>query len=88
MTIIIRVKRGFYQVVVIALSKIFMFRIFCISSMMVGLVACQNVIPMPAESLSSSEKAVLKTGIIPTPDGIVITPYDYPEIQRQKVMLP
>lgn len=87
MTIIIRVKRGFYQVVVIALSKVFMFRIFCISFMMAGLLACQNIIPMPTESLSSPEKAVLKTGI-PTPDGIVITPYDYPEIQRQKVMLP
>lgn len=87
MTIIIRVKREFYRVVVIALSKIFMFRFFSISFMMAGLVACQSVTPMPTANINSPEKTAIKTGI-PTPDGIVITPYDYPEIQRQKVMLP
>lgn len=46
---------------------------------------CQS----PTISSPVAEIAPVKTQLgIPTPDGIVITPYDYPEIKRQKVMLP
>lgn len=56
-----------------------------IVSMILGCSACQNT-QISSPQLPSTPVHVNNN--VPTPDGIVITPYEYPEIKREKIILP
>lgn len=79
------VKHVFYRVVVIRLSNLNMKKLFCLNVILLLCSGCQS--PKISTPLVEITPAQTQTGI-PTPDGIVITPYDYPEIKRQKVIMP
>lgn len=79
------VKHVFYLAVVMHLSNSNMNKLFCLSVVLLLCSGCQS----PTISAPLAEVTPVQTQAgIPTPDGIVITPYDYPEIKRQKMSMP
>lgn len=52
------------------------------------LAACQMAPPHTQSPAKSSEKTQEQQKSVTTPDGIKITPYDRPEIQREKIVIP
>lgn len=59
-----------------------------ITCITVALAACQMTPPTSQSPTKASEKNQEQQKGISTPDGIKITPYDRPEIQREKIILP
>ena len=77
-------KLEFYRVEVI-LSNCHMKHLFCFGVIVLACTGCQS----PAPYVPVTEVSPVKTPAgIPTPDGIVITPYDYPKIKRQQITIP
>lgn len=54
--------------------------------LILSLVGCQTV-PEPQKPVSPAKPAAEKPKA-QTPDGVVITPYERPEIKRQKIVIP
>jgi hypothetical protein len=54
--------------------------------LILSLVGCQTM-PEPEKPVSPAKPAAEKPKV-QTPDGVVITPYERPEIKRQKIVIP
>jgi len=61
-----------------------MFQKILIGSILVALVGCQSIQQEP----SAPAKPAPEKPRVQKSDGVVITPYDHPEIKRQKVVVP
>ena len=64
-----------------------MLRKFIPGLLILGLVGCQSM-SEPEPPVAPSKPPVQQKPKTSTPDGVVITPYDRPEIQRQKIVIP
>ncbi|MFV5405718.1 tetratricopeptide repeat protein [Acinetobacter sp. 228] len=54
--------------------------------LILSLVGCQTIVE--PEKPASPAKPATEKPKTPTPDGVVITPYERPEIKRQKIVIP
>lgn len=64
----------------------FWFKVSAVALGIVTLVGCQTTTLQQPPKKSEPHKTEPKT--VTTPDGIVITPYERPEIQREQVVIP